>query len=61
MLCVDGVSDLYEFEGKESVNVRGGEGALVVITGEAEVDVVGVGHVVAAGAGAGHISAIIAC
>ena len=61
MLCVDGVSDLYEFEGKESVDVGGGKGALVAIAGEAEVDVVGVGHVIAAGAGAGRIGAVIAC
>ena len=31
------------------------------IAGEAEVDVVGVGHVVAAGGGAGRIGAVIAC
>jgi hypothetical protein len=40
---------LYEFEGKEGVDVRGGEEALVVIVGEAVVG--GIGHIVAAGAG----------
>ena len=61
MLCIDRASDLYEFKGKESVNVRGGDEALVAIAGGAEVDVVGIGHVVAAVAGAGGIGAVIAC
>ena len=61
MLCVNRASDLYEFEGKESVNIRGSDEALVVIAGGAEVDVVGIGHVVAAVAGAGGIGTIIAC
>ena len=49
--CRDGATDLYEFEGKEVVGVGGGEEALVAIMGEAVVGAVGVGHVVAAGAG----------
>jgi hypothetical protein len=55
------VSDLYEFEGKERVSIGCSEEALVTIVGEAVVDVVGVGHVIAAGAGAGSIGTIIAC
>jgi hypothetical protein len=43
------VTDLYKFEGKEVVDIRDGEEALVAIVGKAVVG--GIGHIIAADAG----------
>ena len=59
MQCVDRAGDLCEVEGKEGVDVRGGEEALVAIAGEAAVGVVGAGHVIATAAAG--IRTVVAC
>ena len=50
MRCVNRAGDLHEIEGKEGVNVVGGEDVLVAVAVEAVMSVVGGAENVAAGA-----------